>query len=190
MKNLSEIMCIDVSVFIIKMTSCLVLFAFVVSFYGKANAASLTVVEDQGGVSALPYYERLQPNPQTSNIRDAKPIPLQGPVTEAHMLPVVSKLLSPGRVVPRTNNAGGLSQPMFLVGADDLSIAWLRQRGSVLRGIGAVGLVVNVPDMNSLIALRKVAEGLTLIPASGDDIAGLLRISHYPVLITQTGIEQ
>jgi integrating conjugative element protein (TIGR03765 family) len=173
-----------------KLLFSLIFFCSAVCLNNIVLAASLTVVEDQGGVSALPYYERLQPNPQTSNIREAKPIPLQGPVTEAHMLPVVSHKLSPGRVVARTNNAGGLSQPIFLIGSDELSVAWLRQRGDVLRELGAVGLVVNVTDANSFAALRKVAAGLTLIPSSGDDIAGLLKISHYPVLITQTGIEQ
>jgi integrating conjugative element protein (TIGR03765 family) len=177
--------------FILRMVACILLFFFtLLNWGGSANAANLTVVEDQGGVSALPYYERLQPNPQNSDIREAKPVPLQGPITEAHMLPVVSKSLSPGRVVARTNNAGGLTQPLFLIGADDLSVAWLRQRGDVLREIGAVGLVVNVTDMSSLTDLRKVASGLTLIPASGDDIADLLKLKHYPVLITRTGIEQ
>jgi integrating conjugative element protein (TIGR03765 family) len=177
--------------FMLRMIACLFLFFFaLLNWSGNANASSLTVIEDQGGASALPYYERLQPNPQTSDIKEVKPIPLQGPVTEAHMLPVVSHKLSPGRVVARVNNAGGLSQPIFLIGSDDLSVVWLKQRGDVLRELGAVGLVVNVSDANSLASLRKVAAGLTLIPASGDDIAGLLKISHYPVLITQTGIEQ
>ncbi|MDR0770556.1 MAG: integrating conjugative element protein [Burkholderiales bacterium] len=180
-------------IFFLKL-ACSIVFSIcillLILFGGSAKAASLTVVEDHGGVSALPYYERLQPNPQNSNIREAKPIVQQGPVTEAQMLPVVSRKLSPGRFAARTNNAGGLIQPLFLVGTDELSVAWLKQRGAALREIGAVGLVVNVSDASSLAALRKVADGLTLIPASGDDIAGLLNIDHYPVLITRTGIEQ
>jgi integrating conjugative element protein (TIGR03765 family) len=38
--------------------------------------------------------------------------------------------------------------------------------------------------------LRRLAPGLTLAPASGDDFAQRLGLRHYPVLITATGIEQ
>jgi integrating conjugative element protein (TIGR03765 family) len=151
-------------------------------------AERLIVVEDMGGASALPYYKRLNLNPHAPDIKDAKP--LQGPITEAQMLPVISKKLSPGRVESRTANATGLMQPLFLVGADDLSLAWLKQRSAILKEIGAVGMVVNVSDANSLAALRKAADGLELLPACGDDIAGILGIENYPVLITRTGIEQ
>ena len=42
----------------------------------------------------------------------------------------------------------------------------------------------------ALTALRRLAPGLTLSPASGDDLAQRLGLRHYPVLITSTGIEQ
>ena len=54
----------------------------------------------------------------------------------------------------------------------------------------AVGLVVNVESMAALTALRRLAPGLTLSPASGDDLAQRLGLRHYPVLITSTGVEQ
>lgn len=156
--------------------------------FGSACFAELRVIEDLGGASALPYYKRLNPDPKVSVIKTAAPI--QGLVTEAHMLPVISKLLSPGRVNARTVNAAGLTQPLFFIGADDLSFAWLKQRGSILKEIGAVGMVVNVSNARSLDSLRKAADGLVLIPASGDDLAVLLKLENYPVLITRTGIEQ
>ena len=53
-----------------------------------------------------------------------------------------------------------------------------------------MGLVVNVESMAALTALRRLAPGLTLAPASGDDLAHRLGLRHYPVLITATGVEQ
>ncbi|KJS66071.1 MAG: hypothetical protein JL55_37630, partial [Pseudomonas sp. BICA1-14] len=75
-------------------------------------------------------------------------------------------------------------------GDDARSRAWLRQRHAALRELGAVGLVVNVESTAALVDLRRLAPGLTLAPASGDDLAQRLGLHHYPVLITATGIEQ
>jgi len=81
-------------------------------------------------------------------------------------------------------------QPLFLVGDDDRSRAWLRQRVDTLRELNAFGLVVNVESQVALDALRRLAPGLILSPVAADDLAGRLGIRHYPVLITATGIEQ
>ena len=105
------------------------------------------------------------------------------------MLPVKSEQLSPGDVPRRVIQAPGLT-PIFLIGDDDRSRAWLRQRGPALRDRNAIGLVVNVETAQALASLRQVAGGLTLSPVSGDDLAARLGLKHYPVLITATGIEQ
>ena len=105
------------------------------------------------------------------------------------MLPVHSVRLSPGEVTHRVIQAPGLI-PIFLVGDDDRSRAWLRQRASALRDLGAVGLVVQVESPQALASLRALAPGLTLAPVSGDELAQRLGLRHYPVLVTATGIEQ
>ena len=87
---------------------------------------------------------------------------------EAAMLPVRSTQLSPGEVQRRVIRAPGLTA-LFLIGDDERSRAWLRQRQAALRELQAVGLVVNVESMAALTALRRLAPGLTLSPASGDD---------------------
>ena len=104
------------------------------------------------------------------------------------MLPVRSARLSPGDEPRRVIRAPGLT-PLFLVGDDDRSRAWLKQRRAELQALRAVGLVVNVATPEALVALRRLAPGLMLSPASGDDLAHRLGIKHYPVLITATGIE-
>ena len=160
-----------------------------VQLAARAQADPLIVVEDRGGVSALPYYDALSLQSRTSASPPvAQPTPRK-PFSEADMLPVHSTRLSPGRVQSRTIAAPGLT-PLFLIGGDERSRAWLRQRLSRLRERHAVGFVVNIDSAQALSQLRTLAPGLILAPVSGDDIAQRLRLRHYPVLITATGIMQ
>ena len=157
-----------------------------------AQTPPLIVVEDRGGTSALPYYQALDLQPRTGS-RPSPRIDMprlpEGPSGEAAMLPVRSAHLTPGDVAPRAIQAPGLT-PMFLVGDDPRSHAWLRQRAPALRELGAVGLVVQVDTPQALAALRALAPGLTMAPVSGDELAQRLGLRHYPVLVTATGIEQ
>jgi integrating conjugative element protein (TIGR03765 family) len=151
-------------------------------------AAESIVVEDRGGVSALPYYETLDSSPEDRAVPSApQPIPRSLSEAEASLLPVRSLRLSPGDEPPRAIHAPGLT-PIFLVGDDDLSRAWLARHTTELRELRAVGLVVDVSSPESLARLRRLVPDLTLSPASGDDLAERLGISHYPVRITATGI--
>ena len=159
----------------------------------SADDTRLIIVEDRGGVSALPYYQVLDLPPMGTPIAPPAHIEVpeapSQPFSEADMLPVKSALLSPGSVERRSIQAPGL-QPLFLVGDDELSQAWLRERAASLLTLNAVGLVVNVDTAEGLARLRELAPGLTLSPVSGDDLAQRLELRHYPVLITPTGIEQ
>lgn len=157
----------------------------------KNGSPPLIVVEDKGGTSALPYYRPLNPQDAPPGQPSAsQPAPrIGGPAdAEAVMLPVRSMRLSPGEEPRRVIRAPGLT-PLFLVGDDDRSRAWLKQRRATLQQLHAVGLVVNVASPEALAALRHLAPGLMLSPASGDDLAQRLGLRHYPVLITSTGIE-
>ncbi|HBM67065.1 MULTISPECIES: integrating conjugative element protein [Pseudomonas] len=156
-----------------------------------AQAEALIVVEDQGGASALPYYEalNLQPRSDMASPRIEIPRPPARAFDESAMLPVRSLRLSPGEVARRVIEAPGLP-PLFLVGDDERSRTWLRQRAPRLRELNAVGLVVNVFSAEALATLRTLVPGLSLDPVAGDDLAERLGLRHYPVLITATGIEQ
>ena len=157
----------------------------------KAVLPPLIAVEDKGGVSALPYYQALNPQgAQPGQPAASQPAPrIGGPVdAEAVMVPVRSERLSPGDEPRRVIRAPGLT-PLFLVGDDDRSRAWLKQRHVELQTLRAVGLVVSVATPEALAALRRLVPGLVLSPVSGDDLAHRLGIQHYPVLITATGIE-
>lgn len=161
--------------------------------FAQTASAPLIVVEDRGGDSALPYYQSLHPQPDQATPPAPMPAPRAGNTAdaEAAMLPVRSTQLSPGEVQRRVIRAPGLTA-LFLIGDDERSRAWLRQRQAALRELQAVGLVVNVESAAALAELRRLAPGLTLSPASGDDLAQRLGLGlrHYPVLITATGVEQ
>jgi|SRR5215469_139450 len=157
-----------------------------------ATGHKLIVVEDAGGVSALPYYRALNllPSPQDlGSLRPALPPLPTRPYSEADFLPVRSMRLTPGHVRPRVIAASGL-QPICLIGDDPVSRSWLRAHLATLQQLHAVGLIVQVRSYAALKALRALAPGLLLIPESGDDIARRIHLYHYPVLITATGIEQ
>lgn len=158
----------------------------------QAQSAPLVVVEDHGGTSALPYYQALDLPPRQNKTSPPHiSVPPSGGKTfsEADMLPVHSKRLSPGDEPRRLIQAPGLT-PVFLIGDDERSRAWLLERKATLHEISAIGLVVNVGSAEALAGLRKLAPELTLSPVSGDDLAQRLGLRHYPVLITAGGIEQ
>jgi integrating conjugative element protein (TIGR03765 family) len=153
--------------------------------------SGLTVVADLGGTSALPYYRALNLLPSSTS----PPAPLPPPKVphsldeESSFLPVHSERLTPGPIAHRLIQAPGLT-PFFLAGDDPLSRAWIGAHLALLRQLGAVGFIVQVDSSSALTALRAVAPGLTLVPASADDLAARLHLAHYPALVTATGIEQ
>lgn len=167
--------------------------ALALAVAGWAQAAEpLIVVEDADGASALPYYRALNLQPSsppgpTADLRiPATPSRQYG---EADMLPVRSANLQPGTLASRVVQLPGL-RPLFIVGDDRRSRVWLKSRLPDLVALGAVGVVTQVESKAALDELRRLAPGLTLIPAPADDLAQRLNISTYPALITPTGIEQ
>jgi integrating conjugative element protein (TIGR03765 family) len=167
-----------------------VLLAVIGCLSAPVLAAELIVVEDRGGDSALPYYQVLDSTENRSTPPAPRTVspPRSPSEAEAALLPVRSTLLSPGDEPPRAIRAPGLA-PIFLVGDDDLSRAWLQRRYAELRELRAVGLAVKVSSPAALDRLRRLVPDLTLSPVSGDDLAERLGLSHIPVLITATGIE-
>lgn len=160
----------------------------------SASPPPPVVVEDLGGASALPYYRALNLQHRASARSDAqRPVPPPPPPTrtyrEGDFLPVHSEHLTPGPVAARVIEMPGIT-PMFLIGDDLRSRTWLRERLEELRELRAIGFVVSVETEGALASLRRLATGLTLVPASAEDTARRLGITHYPVLITPTGIEQ
>ena len=149
-----------------------------------ANASSLIVVKDRRGVSALPYYQDLVPEP-TGQSAPLENIGVRGQGS----FPVRSDQLSPGELQGRVINAPGL-QPLFLIGDDAMSKAWLSQRRDQLQQLNAIGIVVNVASAERFAEVQRWAGGLQMVPAPSNDLAQRLGIKHYPLLITATAIQQ
>jgi integrating conjugative element protein (TIGR03765 family) len=78
-------------------------------------------------------------------------------------------------------------RPLFLVGTDPVSRVWLRASHSALRQMGAVGFVVHLDTEEEFRALKEMAPGVWLTPASGNDLAQRLALKTYPVLILSKG---
>ncbi len=131
----------------------------------------------------------LLPTPPAMAIQPTGPVERPDPRTLNWVLPVHSARLTPGDVPRRALDLPGMV-PLFLVGADAASLAWLAQHAPALKQLGANGLAVEVPDAAALQRIQAVAPGLTIWPVSGDDIAERLELEHYPVLITATGLKQ
>ncbi|CRM12280.1 MULTISPECIES: integrating conjugative element protein [Pseudomonas] len=123
------------------------------------NAGSLIVVEDRGGVSALPYYQDLAPEPDGQSAQ-----PENIGVRGQGSFPVLSDQLTPGKIQGRVINAPGL-QPLFLIGDDAMSKAWLMQRREQLQHLQAVGLVVNVASAERFAEVRRWAGDLQVVGA-------------------------
>lgn len=159
----------------------LIISAFIV--FSPAALADLNVIADLGGQSTQAIFEAV-------NRQDTPPVtaavPEQG---EAAMLPVITPELTPGNVTPRTLQLPGIGA-LFIIGDDSYSRQWLKQNARQLAARNAAGLIVNVESMASLEALRGLAPGLQLAPSSGSELARRLQLSHYPVLITDSGLSQ
>ncbi|EKN3342823.1 integrating conjugative element protein [Yersinia enterocolitica] len=153
----------------------------ITSFTTKAN---LTVVADLGGQSTTDYFEGIDNQGETT-----EPQGELSALILMTVLPVITPEMMPDKVSVKALNLPGM-RPMFLVGDDDLSRHWLLQRRDTLVALNAVGLVVNVVNEEALSNLKKHAPELELLPVSGSDLARRLGLSHYPVLLTDKGLEQ
>ncbi len=103
--------------------------------------------------------------------------------------PVRSKKLTPG-IVARKQITQRIVQPLFLIGDDDQSKQWLQQHAKQLQQLHAKGVVVSVDNAEAMQSLRQLVPELSLYPLSGDALANVLQLQHYPVLITNQFIEQ
>ncbi|EKN3347119.1 integrating conjugative element protein [Yersinia ruckeri] len=148
--------------------------------------AELIVVADLGGQPTATYFEGIN-NKGKATTSQSQAEPLS--VIQLTVLPISTPELTPGKVEARALTLPGM-RPMFLIGDDDLSRRWLSLRRDALVQLNAVGLVVNVASEGAFNDLKKHADGLELLPVSGSDLAKRLGLSHYPVLLTEKGLEQ
>ena len=83
-----------------------------------------------------------------------------------------------------------LTQPMALIVDDAASRAWLTLQGDALGALGASVLVVRVPSVERMRALRAVRPDLPMAPATVPELADALRqagAAVYPLVILPDG---
>jgi integrating conjugative element protein (TIGR03765 family) len=152
--------------------------------------AELTVIYDNGQTKPIaPFLEVFGSNNQIPRQSQKPSTPLLGAADPQAWLPIQSPGLTPGQVQPRKHNKP-FTRPFFMIGSDKWSRQWLKVHRDRLKEIGAVGMLVQAETLADLNTIAELADGLSILPASGADIAQALGITHYPVLISAQGIEQ
>jgi len=161
---------------------------------GLSQPPKLQVLYDSGDTVPL------APLLQASGLDDDAPAPPPPAIDTKSLMSqalaqrsvVHSPGLSPGVQTRKPTGKAGtlLPRPLFLVGADEASLNWLREHRERLMHIGAVGLIVQAEGEADIEKTRAVAGELPLATGSGAMLAKHFGIAHYPVLIGPEWIEQ
>lgn len=106
--------------------------------------------------------------------------------------PVRSKMLKVGRLTPdqaKDLKFEMVSQPIFMIGYDRVSMDWLKANRGHLSKNKAIGLVVNVETVSQMDELQAIAgRDIVLQPTPGDSIAEHLKIRNYPFYMDNKGV--
>jgi integrating conjugative element protein (TIGR03765 family) len=157
----------------------------------SSAVADLEVLYDSG--QSWPIDRYLEPLLRKDDESSATQPPLIASELGANyldaLLPIRSPGLTPGPVTKRTLKLP-IPVAFFMIGADDHSLSWLAQNRTTLQKAGALGLLVDASDEIELDTVATVAEGLPITPGSGEDIARVLGIDHYPFAVTEGRIWQ
>lgn len=138
-----------------------------------------------------PIGDYLEPvaRPDFHQATPAAPPAHPRPITPHY--PVRTPALTPGTVPGRAAQLPQLAgRPLFLVGSDSFSKAWLGQHQARLKAVGAVGLLVQAETARDLADIQALAPGVPIAPVDGTDTAKALGLAHYPVLVSAGRIEQ
>ncbi len=158
--------------------------------------------DPQRSVDARPYLRDIlnleggDPADEFVGAPPASPYASRGnPFAQEGRLPVITPELSPGPVSRDLSpeirqRLLGLSRPLFLVGADAGSLAWLAAHRQRLAEVSAIGQLIQARNPADLQAVSAAAGGLPILVAPASDIAQALGLRHYPVLISREGVEQ
>lgn len=82
------------------------------------------------------------------------------------------------------------AEPFFIVGNDEFSRDWIEKNKAYLLEIKAQGLATNIQSESVFKELKAWAHPLDIVAIPVDEIAQVLNINVYPVLITGEEIAQ
>ena len=83
----------------------------------------------------------------------------------------------------QTAKATHFITPICIVGHDPLSLDWLRENASALAKHGAVCLIARARSLDEINQLKQAAPGVSIQPASAQQVINQLDLRAYPALI-------
>lgn len=153
-------------------------------------AVALTVIQVDGPVTAIqPYLTRIQ-HQSPYLIEENAMLTKLTPKVFAPSLPVTPAPLTVGQVKRQLVHYPQLPQPIFLIGKDTESLAWLQEHKARLQTLKAIGFLIEANTPEEWKAIQASAAELPIIPANGSIFVKRFKVEHYPVLISQAMVEQ
>lgn len=154
-----------------------------------AARAEPVVLGELGPTRPVGDYLEAAARPDFHQAAPATPPTPPRPITPHY--PVRTPGLTPGAVPSRAVRLPQLAgRPLFLVGSDSFSRAWLGRHQARLKAVGAVGLLVQAETARDLADIQALAPGVPISPVDGTGTAQALGLAHYPVLVSAGRIEQ
>lgn len=147
------------------------------------TSEAVTIIYDSGNTYSIAPYV-----PGRVDSEVVRVVPNQN--FAPFQLPIETPSMRPGRVTVTPMSLRYLQQPLFLVGSDPASQAWLEDKKQELTQINAVGLLIEAKDMSDVELMLSIAGDLRLVPASAQGFAEKLGLTYYPVLLSKDGWEQ
>lgn len=100
-----------------------------------------------------------------------------------------STQLSLGKVTRHINTAV-TPYPFFIVSDDATSMKWLHKNKQRLSKMNAFGVVVNIKQDSDTSKLEKISGELPMFCLPVDELVEVYNLTSYPVLVTDSVIEQ
>lgn len=106
--------------------------------------------------------------------------------------PVISKMLSVGKVYSRTikSNTPTIPRAICILGDDLYSKHWLQANVVKLKALNALCMIVNVDSRDSFKAIQQLAPKIEFAALNGDIFSQTYNIKHYPFLLNKGFITQ
>lgn len=162
---------------------------------GNTTPVSVYLTDDQ-----LSHYRFVDQQPPTQDDIQAaiqEVLTKYAPSTESkdildRLFPITTTLIQPLRLVSKYQPAdiSYLKSPIFIIGADQYSVDWLRVNKNELIRLGSIGVVAAADSLATFHQLQQLSAPLEILPTGADAIAEQFKVPGYPVLLTENGFYQ
>ncbi len=152
----------------------------------NAQAPAVEIHDSGQTLPIAPYLAPLYAEQVPARRRSPANPPLQNATPISAMFPLKTTLLAPGKIAP-TNVKMLMPMPIFVVGDDPVSRAWMNRNAKVLFDLQATGIVVQATTEAQFWAFRNAYPALRMVPSHGDDLNRTFGLKAYPFLIKSDG---